>query len=423
MSLYIGIDLGTSGCRAIGIDHNGRILASQSSPYPSALSLSEQDPLQLWQHVFTCLHSVIQQLDSRYIKTICVDATSGSVMLASPDGMPLTPLLLYSDTRARRQAELIQKLAPATSAVHGPASGLAKLLWLQAHSGQADVACLLHQADWINFRLGAELGVSDYNNALKTGYDSKSQRWPDWLSAFDLQPALPSVVEPGTHIGQMPADLAETLGLDNQPVICAGTTDSTASFIATGAARSGEAVSILGSTLVLKLLADKPVFDLKHGIYSHRLGDLWLTGGASNTGGRVLGHFFSDAELETLSKQIDLTRIPPDYYPLLEPGERFPVADPDLQPRLSPRPRDNALFLYGLLDAMSRLEQRGYQLLTTLSGNELASIRTSGGGSRNRIWHTIRQQYFSVPVTTAEHADAAYGAALVARDGLAQYKR
>lgn len=421
MNSYIGIDLGTSGCRAISIDNNGRILASQPSPYPASLSASEQDPQQLWQHVKSCLQSLIQQLDSPDIAAISVDATSGSVMLANNHGEPLSPLLLYNDTRARREAELIQRVAPATAAVHGISSGLAKLLWLQAHTAEADKSRLLHQADWINFKLGAELGVSDCNNALKTGYDCESQSWPDW-AGFDIRPALPRVVEAGTRIGQMSVALLQTLGLNNQPLIRAGTTDSTAAFIATGASKPGDAVTVLGSTLVLKLLAGKPVCDPQHGVYSHRLGDLWLIGGASNTGGRVLRHFFSEAELETLSHQIDLFQSAPDYYPLLEPGERFPVADPDLQPRLSPRPQDNALFLYGLLKAMAGIEQQGYQLLTALSGSALSSIKTSGGGSCNRIWHTIRQLYFSVPVTTAAHADAAYGAALIARDGLAQFK-
>lgn len=79
---------------------------------------------------------------------------------------------------------------------------------------------------------------------------------------------------------------------------------------------------------------------------SHRLGDAWLVGGASNTGGAVLRRFFSDAELAELTPRMDASRPTGlDYYPLTSPGERFPVNDPELQPRLEPRPADDAMFL------------------------------------------------------------------------------
>lgn len=74
----------------------------------------------------------------------------------------------------------------------------------------------------------------------------------------------------------------------------------------------------------------------------------WLVGGASNTGGAVLRQLFTDSELQRLTARIDPS-CPSglDYYPLTVPGERFPVNDPTLQPRMTPRPDDDALFLQG----------------------------------------------------------------------------
>jgi hypothetical protein len=81
-------------------------------------------------------------------------------------------------------------------------------------------------------------------------------------------------------------------------------------------------------------------------------GDSWLVGGASNSGGAVLRQLFSDQQLTDLSAGIDPSVASPlDYYPLPAPGERFPVNDPQLQPRLEPRPADDALFLHGELAA------------------------------------------------------------------------
>jgi xylulokinase len=178
----------------------------------------------------------------------------------------------------------------------------------------------------------------------------------------------------------------------------------------------GEAVTSLGSTLVLKLLSTTPVNNGQFGIYSHRLGDLWLVGGASNTGGAVLQQFFSSAELARLSCEIQPDRESPiDYYPLLKPGERFPINDPALPPRLEPRPVDDVAFLHGLLESMARIEARGYQLLQTLGAPPLTRVYTAGGGAKNSAWTAIRSRQLGVPVLPSVQTEAAYGTALLAQ--------
>lgn len=90
----------------------------------------------------------------------------------------------------------------------------------------------------------------------------------------------------------------------------------------------------MGSTLAIKLLSTTRIEDARFGVYSHRLDDKWLVGGASNTGGAVLRQIFTDEQLEKLSEQINpMEASPLDYYPLQTIGERFPVADPNMAPR------------------------------------------------------------------------------------------
>lgn len=88
-------------------------------------------------------------------------------------------------------------------------------------------------------------------------------------------------------------------------IIRAGTTDSIAAFLASSANEIGDAVTSLGTTLVIKLLSRHRIDDQSRGIYSHRIGDRWLVGGASNSGGGVLLDFFTIAELQSLSSRID----------------------------------------------------------------------------------------------------------------------
>jgi sugar (pentulose or hexulose) kinase len=203
------------------------------------------------------------------------------------------------------------------------------------------------------------------------------------------------------------------------PQVLAGTTDSTAAAIAAGVREPGDAVTCLGSTLVLKVLSERPITASRHGVYSHRLGDRWLVGGASNSGGAVLRQHFGDAELAALSTLIDLGRPSGlDYYPLPRPGERFPRAEPDLCPRIYPIPRDRARFLQGLLEGIARIEAEGYALLAKLGAPGPTRILTTGGGSVNRTWAAIRERILGVPVVAAPRQEAAYGSAMLALESV-----
>jgi sugar (pentulose or hexulose) kinase len=195
----------------------------------------------------------------------------------------------------------------------------------------------------------------------------------------------------------------------------AGTTDGCASFLATGASRPGEAVTALGSTLTVKILSREPLFAPEFGLYSHRIGDMWLAGGASNTGGNVLRHFFDDARLAGLTALIDPeTDAGLDFYPLLKPGERFPINDPHLIPRMDPRPAGDHQFLQALLEGMAGIEALAYQRLGELGAPDLSSIRTVGGGAGNPVWSRIRQRKMAVPFPEARSEEAAAGTALLA---------
>ena len=226
------------------------------------------------------------------------------------------------------------------------------------------------------------------------------------------------MLAPGTVVGQILPAIAAQYQINPSCLICAGTTDSIAAFAAAEANQPGQAVTSLGSTLVIKLLSNQPVQNASQGIYSHRWGDLWLAGGASNTGGAVLQRFFSHAELQALSKQIDpQISSELDYYPLLKPGERFPINDPNLLPKLEPRPDQDQDFLQGLLTGMARIEAQGYQLLQELGADRLTQIYTAGQGAQNATWQTIRQNLIGVPIIPATQQEAAYGAALLALNG------
>jgi sugar (pentulose or hexulose) kinase len=257
---------------------------------------------------------------------------------------------------------------------------------------------------------------------LKTGYDVEQLRWPGWVMALPHTHLLPQVLAPGDIIGRIQPDIATHFGIHPQCAIHAGTTDSIAGFIAANIEEVGIGVTTLGTTLVLKQLSTQRIDAPEYGVYSHRYGDLWLVGGASNAGAGILRHYFDDAQLASLSAQINpLQDSPLDYYPLNKIGERFPVNDAQLLPRLEPRPAGDVEFLHGLLQGLARIEAAGYARLAELGAPALQRVVTNGGGAGNIVWREMRERLSGVSVTTAVHCEAAYGSALLCVEGTPDY--
>jgi sugar (pentulose or hexulose) kinase len=408
--LFLGLDFGTSGARASLIDRAGL------EHFQTGVSFRD-NAWQEWREWREALHELIDAIPADLRKRIAALAfcgTSGTSLLCDEHGEPLLPAILYNDNRAIDQANRI----PGESIAASATSSLAKLMWLQEQPGTQDACYFLHQADWLALQLHGLPGLSDYHNSLKLGYDVEKLAYPSWMQASDYATLLPRVREPGNDYGTIAPHAASFFDLPENCLIRAGTTDSIAAFFASGASAPGQAVTSLGSTLVLKLLSRTRVESPEHGVYSHRCGNMWLAGGASNCGGNVLERIFGRERLQSLSAQLNPEQPTGlDYYPLPAPGERFPINDPTLQPRLEPRPTDDALYLQGLLESLARIETQGYRLLKTLGATPLREVMTAGGGASNTAWTRIREQMLGVPVSAAPNTEAAYGAARLAMLG------
>ena len=205
----------------------------------------------------------------------------------------------------------------------------------------------LHQADWLTAKLTGKFGISDENNALKMGYDPLQRCWPDWLSQLDLNTDyLPQVVAPGTILGPIRHELADRWGWPATACVVAGTTDSTAGFIATGATQSGTAVTSLGSTLVVKVLSDNRCS--LHATASTVTG--WVTAGWSAALPMPVAtvlEIFRACDIHRYSRLLrpDLpTGL--DYYPAAGTRRTLSRPDPALPPRLKPRPESRMRYSF-----------------------------------------------------------------------------
>ena len=424
MGLYLGIDIGTSGVRTSVIDSVGSEIAAASvkMPAPDAIDGRPcQDPAIWWSAVAECLHLQQHSLETQghampAIAALSVDGTSGTMLLTDADLNPLTPGYLYNSGGFHDEAERIEKVAPKDSIARGPGSGLARLLFLQKQADASKVCYALHQADWIAAKLMQQGGCSDETNALKTGFDVMARRWPDWVASTGAKlGVLPEVRPVGDVYGEVDAGVARAFGLSGQTQVIAGVTDSNAAFLASGASKVGEGMTSLGTTLAIKLLSDQPVFDPGHGVYSHRIKDMWLPGGASNSGGGVLLKYFTAEQMQQMTTQLRPDRPTGlSYYPLKAKGERFPINDPELEPKLSPRPDDDLMFFQAMLEGIAEIERLAFEALQQAGAPAVKKIYTAGGGAGNDAWTNIRQRKLGVEISQAQSREASTGVARIA---------
>ncbi|CAN6223051.1 unnamed protein product [Urochloa humidicola] len=416
--LYLGIDFGTSGSRYALIDRQGAIHSEGKRPYAPVGDAAGW--ASSWKAALFQLIGDIPPALRPAISSISIDGASATTLIVdSKTGELLAGPFLYNESFPDA-LPAVESIAPANHTVCSGTSTLCKLVsWWNAAGGAASAAAvLMHQSDRLLWLLHGQYGVSDYNNALKVGYDQEAGAYPSWLASQPYAPMLPSVRAPGDPIAAVRDDVCSQYGLSKECIVCTGTTDSIAAFLAARTTEPGRAVTSLGSTLAIKLVSEVRVDDARFGVYSHRLDDAWLVGGASNTGGAVLRQLFTDGQLVALSRSIDPAAASPlDYYPLPRKGERFPVSDPDMMPRLQPRPESDVEYLHGILESIARIEAKGYNLLRELGATAVEEVFTAGGGAQNDNWTAIRERVLGVPVRKAEQTEAAYGAALLALKG------
>ncbi len=394
-SLVLGIDLGTSGVRLAVINQNYSLKYCASNQYQEGLEHCDD-----WKN---CCRDLIYNMPIEIKKKLIscsIAGTSGTLMGCNYQGNPLGEALPYfvhcketenvGDSFANYQNFLI----------HNPS--ILRASQLIKRYGKK--IFLRHQADWISGWLLDDWSYGEEANNIKIGWDIIKKTWSKQLRDFPWFYALPRIIPSGHLLGEIAPKIAMELDLPRELKVIAGTTDSNAAVLATDATYY-EGITVLGSTIVIKLFTKTPIKCL--GITNHRVGGEWITGGASNAGCAVLKKFFSEEQLIELSRQIDPeSNSGLHFRPLPSEGERFPVNDPKLEPILTPRPVSDSLYLHGLLEGLSKIEAQGWRKFKSLGLVAPNKIITIGGGSRNPQWRRIREKYIGIPIRTCSKQPA-----------------
>ena len=441
-SYVLGIDIGTTGVRCLVVDDTGDIVARGSAPLagPKIVGPRHEQEAELW---WACTIEALKSAGRNLtvnggrpenILALCVDATSGTVVPVDKDLNPLRDGLMYNDARAGKEAKRLNMAGHKTLRYLGyrfnASFSLAKILWLMENEPAVmeKTYKVLHQSDFITARLSdapKRYGecLSDWSNALKSGYDILAHCWPDYISEIGIDTAkLPEVKKTGQSLGTISGSAAKAFDLDPACLIVAGMTDGTAGCVASGANKIGDMNTTLGTTIVWKMIASGLVCDPGGRLYSHRHpGGGFLPGGAGNSGGKGLASFFQGGPKdlgEHLARLAGgISPGPPTgtiTYPLASPGERFPFVDSNFAPFTSVSKADEILLYRSCLEGVACIERWGYEVGAGLGAECSGEVWTTGKGADIDPWLQIRADILDRPVCRAVHPESAYGAALVA---------
>ena len=263
MSL-LGIDVGTTGCKAAAFSVDGRLLASAYKEYDNLRpkpGWAELDALQVWQEVRNVISEVTSRVAADPIRVLAVSSLGEAVVPVTHSRQVLGPSILNFDARGEEYLERLgrhlpdERLYQVNGNTLGNHYGLTKLMWIKEHCPavyeRADK--FLPWGSFISFMLGAE-PVVDYSLANRMLlFDVERETWSDELlelAGLDRD-KLPRVAPPGTVIGAVSRRMANALGFTLIPLIVTGAHDQCASAVGCGVIREGRAVYGMGTFICI----------------------------------------------------------------------------------------------------------------------------------------------------------------------------
>jgi xylulokinase len=443
---FLGIDIGTSGSRAVVIDENGKVVASTTAMHEDFASpeigWAEQNPDDWWRACREVIGEVLQTVKAEEIQAISFSGQMhGSVFLDQADKV-IRPALLWCDQRTEKQcAEITEKIGKERliELVCNPAiTGftLPKLLWLRENEPEnwKQVRTILLPKDYIRLRLSGDRAsdVADSSGTLL--FDVQNRRWSNkMLSAFEIDAKiLPKVYESIEITGTVSENGANETGLKVGTKIIAGAGDNAAGAIGMGITEPGKVSATIGTSGVIFAVSDAPRLDLQGRIHTlcHAIPNRWHNTGVTLAAGLSFKWFrenFGDGksydELVSQAAKIPSGSDGAIWLPYLM-GERAPHLDANARAAFVgiTASHSKAHFTRAVLEGVAFSLRDSLEIFKT-SGVEISSIRLGGGGAKSPLWRQIQADVYQKPVEIIEADEgAAFGAALLAGVGARAWK-
>lgn len=439
----LGVDVGTSGVKALLIDFSGAVLASASESYPLYTPQplwAEQNPDDWWQATCTAIRRVLAQagVDAAQVRAVGLSGQMHGSVFLDERGESIRPALLWCDQRTAAECAWItervgeQQVLQTTlnPVLTGFQAG--KILWLRRHEPEnyARVRHVLLPKDFIRYRLTGAL-ATEVSDASGTALFDVPRR--DWayamLETLELpREWFPKAYESPEITGRITAQAAQATGLAEGTPVVGGAGDQAAGAVGVGVVQEGYASVSVGTSGVVFAHLQQPQVDPQYRTHTfcHAVPGAWHIMGVMLMAGGAL-HWYR----ETFAPEVpfdalvrDAESVPPGaegllFAPYLS-GERTPYLDPQARGAFvgltlaHTRAHGTRAVLegvaFGLRDSLEILQAMGVPL---------RELRLTGGGAKSPLWRSILASVFGQPVQTLQAEEGpAYGVALLAGVGI-----
>jgi len=457
MNYFLGLDVGTTGAKALLIDASGKVIDTASSEYPMFNPRplwSEQDPEDWWNAVKISFQKIIagSSINRDEVKGIGLTGQMHGLVLLDTYGKVIRPCIMWNDQRTAAECEEINsligfnKILKITGNAVLPGFTAPKIIWVRKNEPEIyeKSAHILLPKDYIRYRLTNEFAtdVSDASGTLLLDVNNR-----DWsneiLSGLDLPGTwMPAVHESPEVTGVLTKEAAEATGLAEGIPVVAGAGDQAAGGVGTGTVKNGIVSVVLGTSGVVFSHTDNLKIEPEGRLHSfcHASPGTWHVMGVTLSAAGSFRWFrdtFCGQEIDLAAREktdvyelltLQASEIAPGsegliFLPYLT-GERTPYPDPDAKATFTGiTVRHNRKhFIRSVLEGVAYSLKDCLELIKK-TGLDINEIRLSGGGAKNNLWIQIIADVFETELVTLNSTEgASYGAALLASVGTGNFK-
>ena len=457
--VFLGIDVGTSGTKALLLTADGAVQATATASHPIYFphpGWSEQQPDEWWASTRKAVRAVLGKgrVSGSDVAGIGLSGQMHGSVFLDAQGKPVHNALLWNDQRTGAECAEIERSLGGRRQLIGAACNIAltgytapKILWLRRHQPRAfkKVRQIVLPKDYINYRLTGALR-SDVSDAAGTLLlDIRKRDWSDkLLSRLKLDRELfAEVAESSEVIGVTTKAAAKALGLVPDIPVVAGAGDQPAAAVGTGVVKRGIVSATMGTSGVVFAYSDKPVAN-RAGLlqsFCHAVPDAWCVFGCMLSAGGSLQWarevFYADrlhsAKGEAQQDRIytdmiaEAARIADDepliFHPYLT-GERCPYPHPHARGAFLnvERRHGRAALVHAVLEGITFGMGQQVDILRQLE-IPVREVRLAGGGARNAWWRQLQADTYGVKCSVMKSEEgSAMGAAILAAVGGGAFK-
>jgi xylulokinase len=447
MNMWLGIDIGTGGTRALLVDERGRVRAGSTAPHEDICmerpSWAEQRPGNWWEAAQLAIRGALAEagISGSGIKGVGLSGQMHGLVILDRDHRVIRPALIWCDQRSQPQVDFINETIGPENVLHCIANPvltgftLPKLLWVRDHEPQhyKRIRKMLLPKDYIRFCLTGAF-ASEVSDASGTAlFDVVNRRWSfEMMERLGIDRAIvPPVYESSEVSGKISSAASQLTGLAEGTPVVGGGGDQAASAVGNGVVEPGTVSCTLGSSGVVFAHMEEVAYDAGGRVHTfcHAVKNKWHVMGVTQGAGLSLQWFRNqlapDSDYDALSREAATAPAGSQglfWLPYLM-GERTPHLDATARGGwigLTAKHK-RADLIRSLMEGVSYSQKDCLDIINGL-GAPVSSIRASGGGARSSFWRQMLADILQKRVVTLESQEgSAYGAALLALVGTGAY--